>query len=132
VSRASACNAGSTRDAPTSPWRRVTKIPHPDERFDAAFAVHVVYFWSDPLADLSEIRRVLRPGGRVLLGYRPRDEQTVAALPATVYALRSVDDIEGLLRESGFVEVRTAERSIGKSRYAYTGARRPALAGARG
>src|SRR5262245_64050073 len=29
-----------------------TKIPHPDARFDAALAAHVVYFWGEPLADL--------------------------------------------------------------------------------
>ncbi len=105
-----------------------TKIPHADGRFDAALAVHVVYFWNEPLADLREVRRVLRPGGRVLLGYRPRDEQTLAALPATVYALRSVDEIEGLLAESGFVEIRSAERAIGRSRVVFTEARRPASA----
>jgi len=100
------------------------KIPHPDGRFDAALAVHVVYFWYEPLADLREIHRVLRPGGRLLLGYRPRDEETVAALPASVYALRSADEIERLLAESGFVEIRTALRSIGGSCFAFTQARR--------
>jgi SAM-dependent methyltransferase len=105
------------------------KIPHADERFDAAFAVHVVYFWNDPLGDLLEIRRVLRPGGRLLLGYRPRDAQTLAALPATVYSLRSIDQIEGLLSETGFVEIRSVKRSIGRTEYAYTEAIRPALAG---
>jgi SAM-dependent methyltransferase len=104
------------------------KIPHPDGRFDAALAVHVVYFWNEPLADLREVRRALRPGGRVLLGYRPRDDGTVAMLPATVYALRSVDEIEALLAESGFVEIRSAERSIGRSRFVFTEARRPASA----
>ncbi len=99
------------------------KIPHPDGRFDAALAVHVVYFWNEPLADLREIRRVLRPGGRLLLGYRPRDEETLAALPASVYALRSVDEIEGLLAESGFVEIRSTERS--KSRLAFSEAGSP-------
>jgi SAM-dependent methyltransferase len=108
------------------------KIPHADERFDAAFAVHVVYFWNEPLADLLEIRRVLRPGGRLLLGYRPRDAKTLAALPASVYALRSVEGIEGLLAESAFVDIRTTERSIGKARYAYTEGRRAASTGIRG
>jgi SAM-dependent methyltransferase len=101
------------------------KIPHADARFDAVFAVHVIYFWSEPLADLGEIRRVLRPGGRVLLGYRQRDEETRASLPASVYALRSADELEGLLAESGFVEIRSAERAIGRSRFACTHARRP-------
>ena len=104
------------------------KLPYPDARFDAALAVHVIYFWSDPLADLVEARRVLRPGGRLLLGYRPRDEQSLAALPATVYALRSVDEIEALLEQSGFVGIRTDACSIGSAQYAYTEARCPAPA----
>jgi SAM-dependent methyltransferase len=105
------------------------KIPHSDGRFDAALAVHIVYFWNEPLADLREIRRVLKPGGRVLLGYRPRDEQLLAELPAAVYALRSVEEIEELLGESGFAEIRSAERSIGRSRFSFSEARYPAPAG---
>jgi SAM-dependent methyltransferase len=101
------------------------QIPHPDARFDAALAVHVVYFWSEPRVDLGEIRRVLRPGGRLLLGYRPRDEHTVAALPATVYALRTADEIEKLLDESGFVAIRSTVQAIGSAHYVFTEARRP-------
>jgi SAM-dependent methyltransferase len=103
-------------------------IPYADARFDAVLAVHVVYFWNEPLVDLREVRRVLRAGGRVLLGYRPRDEETLAALPASVYALRSADEIEGLLADSGFVEIRSIERSIGRFRLAFTEARRPVSA----
>jgi SAM-dependent methyltransferase len=104
------------------------KIPHVDARFDAALAVHVVYFWREPLADLAEIRRVLRPGGRLLLVYRPRDEQTLASLPASVYALRSVDEVGALLAESGFEEIHSDERRLGRSRFAFTQARCPRAA----
>ena len=102
------------------------KIPHAAARFDCALAVHVVYFWREPLADLAEIRRVLRPGGRLLLMYRPRDEETLASLPASVYALRSVDEVEALLAEAGFGEVHSDERHLGRSRFALTQARCPA------
>jgi SAM-dependent methyltransferase len=105
------------------------KLPHADGRFDAVLAVHVVYFWNEPVADLLEIRRVLRPGGRLLLGYRPRDAQTLATLPATVYSLRSIEEVEGLLAESGFAEIRSSERSVGRALHAYTEARRPLIAG---
>lgn len=100
------------------------KIPHRDTRFDAALAVHVVYFWSDPLADLHEIHRVLRPGGRLVLGYRPRDEEAAASLPASVYALRTVDEIEALLAQAGFERIHTDERTIGKVPIAFTHAGR--------
>jgi ubiquinone/menaquinone biosynthesis C-methylase UbiE len=101
-------------------------IPHPDARFDAAFAVHVLYFWTDALADLREIRRVLRPGGRALLGYRPREPQTLAALPATVYALRSVEETERLLAQAGFAAIRSTVHPIGSSRFVCTEATCPA------
>lgn len=103
------------------------KIPHAGGRFDAVLAVHVVYFWTDPLADLREIRRVLRSGGRILLGYRPRDEETLAALPATVYSLRSIEETEDLLTQAGFVAVRSTRHSLGGgARFACTTARGPA------
>jgi SAM-dependent methyltransferase len=103
------------------------EIPHADERFDAAFAVHVVYFWDEPLVDLREIHRVLRPAGRLLLGYRPRDEETLAALPTSVYALRTVGEIESLLAASGFVDIGSSEpRAIGRLPFVVTRAARPA------
>lgn len=100
-------------------------LPYPSARFDAALAVHVLYFWVDAIADLREIRRVLRPGGRLLLGYRPRDAKTLAALPATVYTLRSVEEIEELLAQAGFAAIRSTAHSIGEARFACTEARRP-------
>ena len=39
-----------------------------DGSFDKVYGVHVTYFWDDPLPHLREVRRVLRPGGRLLLG----------------------------------------------------------------
>jgi SAM-dependent methyltransferase len=101
-------------------------LPYADARFDAVLAVHVLYFWRDALADLRAIRRVLRPGGRALLGYRPRDAEALAALPATVYALRSVDETERILAQAGFVSVRSTAHSIGRSPFVCTEARCPA------
>ena len=40
-------------------------LPFPDDRFDAALAQLVVNFMSDPVAGLTEMRRVTRPGGVV-------------------------------------------------------------------
>ena len=103
-------------------------LPYPGARFDAALAVHVLYFWKDAIADLREIRRVLRPGGRLLLGYRPRDAEALATLPATVYSLRSVEETQCLLTQAGFAAVRTTTHSIGASGFACTEGRCPALA----
>jgi SAM-dependent methyltransferase len=45
-----------------------------DARFDAVYGLHVVYFWTAPARDLAEIRRVLRPGGRLVLGFCPAEQ----------------------------------------------------------
>lgn len=41
------------------------QLPFPDARFDAALAQLVVHFMKDPVAGLSEMARVTRPGGVV-------------------------------------------------------------------
>ena len=84
------------------------RLPYPDDRFDKAFAVHVLYFWPDPAVELAELARVLRPGGRLLLGFRPKDDPAVVAHshPA-IYDLRTLAEVEGLLKEAGFVDVRS-------------------------
>ena len=39
--------------------------------FDKVYGVHVSSFWDEPEKHLAEIRRVLRPGGTLLLGRSP-------------------------------------------------------------
>ena len=46
----------------------------PEARFDTVYGLHMVYFWRMPERDLAEIRRVLRPGGRLVLGFCPEEE----------------------------------------------------------
>jgi len=101
------------------------RIPFADGRFDAVLAVHVLYFWPDCRAEIRELRRVLRPGGRLVLGFRPDDPDARAALPAAVYALRSPAEVEKLLAEAEFDEIRTERAIFGGTPFACTRARRP-------
>jgi SAM-dependent methyltransferase len=74
-------------------------------RFDAIFGVHVVYFWQTPLPHLAEIRRALRPGGRLLLGFWPGQGR------GTGRARFQVERAERWLCEGGFGAVRSELRS---------------------
>lgn len=45
----------------------VEALPFADTSFDVVTTVESFYFWPDPVANLAEVARVLKPGGRFLL-----------------------------------------------------------------
>jgi ubiquinone/menaquinone biosynthesis C-methylase UbiE len=45
----------------------VTRLPFEEHQFDKLFSIHSVYFWPDRARALAELRRVLKPGGRLAL-----------------------------------------------------------------
>jgi ubiquinone/menaquinone biosynthesis C-methylase UbiE len=82
-------------------------IPCPDGTFDRACAVNVVYFWADPVRALTEIRRVLRPGGVSIIA--GTDGATAARYPfyrpEFGFHIREADELIALHRTAGFVSV---------------------------
>lgn len=64
--------------------------------------MNTIYFWSDPVAPLSEMWRVLRVGGRLEVGLVARS--TMSKLPVTKYGftLYDPDQIPRLLESAGF------------------------------
>lgn len=88
------------RAVPGRRWKvlagRAEQIPSREGNFDLVIALDAVSRWPDPLAALSEIRRVLRPGGQLVLcesggGFFPgRPVPETAAL-------------QGMLLQAGFL-----------------------------
>jgi ubiquinone/menaquinone biosynthesis C-methylase UbiE len=58
----------------------VESLPFDDNSFDRALAINSMQVWPDAAAGLREIRRVLKPGGRIALGFTqsPSRERTRA------------------------------------------------------
>lgn len=54
---------------------QVSTLPFPDACFDKAVSVNAVRLWPDPVHDLGEVRRVLRPGGRLVLVMHAHDAE---------------------------------------------------------
>lgn len=79
-------------------------LPFPDAAFDKAMCVHVVYFWTDLGVALTEVARVLKPGGKLALLFRTdADKAATQAFPADVYRFPTLQQIVCGLETAGFV-----------------------------
>ena len=65
----------------------VEALPFDDGAFDAALAINSLQVWPDARVGLREIGRVLRPGGRMALGFTPYSGQPRAGITDLVSAV---------------------------------------------
>jgi SAM-dependent methyltransferase len=77
-------------------------IPFDDACFDWALSVHTLYFWSDPTSCLREIRRVLRPGARLALGFLRAESPRRICFPREVYTFYDEREVRAMLASAGF------------------------------
>jgi SAM-dependent methyltransferase len=91
----------------------VGKLPFPDNTFDLVTGVETHFWWPDIAAGLREVRRVLKPGGTLILiaeVYKGAD--TIASrlceksAPITGMKMLTVDEHRDLLASVGFQDVR--------------------------
>ena len=94
---------------------RADSLPFPDGTFTCAAMTGVLGFLADPVAALAEIRRVLAPGGRiVVLGSDPELKGTPGAPEPMASRLRfyTEDELERLGRDAGFDDVLVIRRDL--------------------
>lgn len=79
----------------------LTALPLDDMSLDAAITVNTFYFVDDLDTACSELARVLRPGGRAVVGIG--DPDAMARMPFTAYGfrLRAIEDVIEALENAG-------------------------------
>ena len=84
-------------------------LPLESAAFDAVCSLNSIYFWQDPLWAMREFARVLRPGGRLVLGFEA--PETLRAWPGHRFGFRIYDapEVVALAKEAGFGDAEVHE-----------------------
>lgn len=92
----------------------VSQLPFADDFFRLATAIETQYYWPDVVNDMREIRRVLEPGGRLVVvaeSYKGgRHDWLLGPVMRFIGSRRlSVDDHRALFQSAGYTEVELFE-----------------------
>jgi SAM-dependent methyltransferase len=83
-------------------WGDVAALPFRARSFDRAMTVNALYYWPDLIAGLREIARVLKPRGKLAVGFR----SPLNLLPFTFtwshFKSYEPEEVAAAMREAGF------------------------------
>jgi ubiquinone/menaquinone biosynthesis C-methylase UbiE len=80
----------------------VIQLPFNDQTFDKVCTVNTIYFWNDTSVSLREIIRVMKKGGKLIIGIRSADKMKDLPFTRHNFKLYSPEDVKHLLVGSGF------------------------------
>jgi SAM-dependent methyltransferase len=92
-------------------------LPLPDRHADKAVSVNSLYFWPDAAAAITELARVVRRGGRLVLCFQA--PEAVRAWPGHVHGFRAyeAEQVAAMMKAAGFAEPAIAsgeDRRLGR------------------
>jgi ubiquinone/menaquinone biosynthesis C-methylase UbiE len=92
----------------------VSKLPFSDGLFDVVTAIETQYYWPDLANDMREIRRVLKPGGRLMVVAEShkggKNDWVLGPVMKLIGSNRlSVNDQRTLFQSAGYTEVELFE-----------------------
>jgi ubiquinone/menaquinone biosynthesis C-methylase UbiE len=94
-------------------------MPFDGRRFDLIITVNTVYFWQKPEATIARMADLLKPGGRLAVGFHEKAEMQDSKLSRDVFRFYSPRDMQALLATCGaFKAIETISRK-GKARDLY-------------
>jgi len=93
----------------------ISKLPFPSNTFNLVTAFETYAFWPDTLNDFKEVRRVLKPGGKLLLvhsAYKHKlfEERNNYWSVLFNITINSPDELKVILNNAGFISIETNEK----------------------
>lgn len=87
-----------------------TAIPFDNNLFDCIFSINTIYFWENPKELLTDIHRVLKSDGSVLLTFTSKETLEKLAFSKFGFTLYTLSDVESLAAHAGFTVERIVEK----------------------
>jgi len=91
-------------------WGDVADLPFADASFDRAVTINSLYYWPDLMAGLHEMARVLKPRGRLVVGYHSPEGLRVFTRNWDSFYLYEPPDLAARMREAGLHVLRIEQR----------------------
>lgn len=77
-------------------------IPYPDQYFDKVLTINTIYFWENTQKAITQIRRVLRPGGMCCIGLRSGSSMKKHSFTQYGFTYFEPSQVVHLLEQNGF------------------------------
>jgi ubiquinone/menaquinone biosynthesis C-methylase UbiE len=87
------------------------QVEYRDNDFDKVCSANTIFFWPDAEYTVRKIQRVLRPGGKLVLGFEGKAQLAKRQLNTSVFKIYHENDVARILTDVGFsdVEVKSKE-----------------------
>ena len=73
-----------------------------DGAYDTVISVNTIYFWGKPNIAVNKIFRVLKPGGKLILGFEDQVQMESKLISKDVFRIYSTDEVKDMLTVAGF------------------------------
>ena len=85
-------------------------LPFDNESFDKLCSTNTLYFWKEPGKYFNEMFRVIKPGGKIVIGFRDEKQMCNLNLSEDVFSFYSQNDVVSLLSDAGFSSAHIKEK----------------------
>lgn len=88
------------------------QVEYQDNDFDKICSANTIYFWPDPKYTASKIHGILKPGGKLVLGFGDKTRLEARSHDPNVFRIYAKEDVEQLLTCVGFDEVEIKSKEM--------------------
>jgi ubiquinone/menaquinone biosynthesis C-methylase UbiE len=116
VDQATSLNQQAVRDGQVDLRLGEAKsMPWPEDRFDKALAVNVIYLWPELDPVLTEIKRVLKPRGMLALYLAPLElMDNLGFSQVDSFTFHTPEEVERACTDAGFAKVEETSTQFGE------------------